>query len=120
MAIFTLIFIAQIVPAYAGPLFAREKERETWDLLLTTITHSRMLLNGKLAGALYQCLFRAGILFGVPFLLSSLLFGFIQLWGLASGPPFYWRTSWVTPSSCCCTCYSCCKPGPTARSISTR
>ncbi|HQH70811.1 MAG TPA: hypothetical protein PK360_01900 [bacterium] len=89
VAIFTLIFIAQIVPAYAGPLFAREKERETWDLLLTTITHSRMLLNGKLAGALYQCLFRAGILFGVPFLLSSLLFGFIQLWGLASGPPFY-------------------------------
>ncbi|MFB3786723.1 MAG: ABC transporter permease [bacterium] len=89
VAIFTLIFIAQLVPAYAGPLFAREKERETWELLMTTITHTRMLLHGKLAGALSQCFFRAGILFGVPFLLSSLLFGFVQFWGLTDGTPFY-------------------------------
>ncbi|HPP02631.1 MAG TPA: hypothetical protein PLX83_18755 [bacterium] len=89
VAIGTLIFMAQIVPAYAGPLFAREKERETWDLLLTTIAHPRLLLNGKLAGALYQCLWRAGVLFTVPFLLSSMLFGFIQWVGLASPSPFF-------------------------------
>lgn len=77
-AILTLLAIGQMVPAYAGPLFAREKERDTWDLALTTVCQTQGILHGKIKGALSQCLPRAGALFGLPFITAFFLVFLIQ------------------------------------------
>ncbi len=74
VAIVILLAIGQMVPAYAGPLFAREKEQNTWEMMLTTICQARGILHGKMLGALSQCLPRVGILFCLPFITAFLFF----------------------------------------------
>lgn len=74
VAIAILLAIGQMVPAYAGPLFAREKEQNTWEMMLTTVCHARAILHGKMLGALSQCLPRVGILFCLPFITAFILF----------------------------------------------
>ncbi|MGC9326806.1 MAG: hypothetical protein ACP5I1_04160, partial [Candidatus Hinthialibacter sp.] len=72
-AMFALMAVGQMTPAYAGVLFAREKEQNTLDLLLTTVCQARTLLHGKIFGALSQCFPRVGILFSLPFAVAFML-----------------------------------------------
>lgn len=66
LAIVTLVFLAQMVPAHAATLFAGERENESWDLLITTMFKAPRMLMGKIQGALYPCLQRWAMLFFTP------------------------------------------------------
>lgn len=88
VALATLLMIGQMAPAYAAPLFAGEKERETWDPLITSASNTRVLFHGKLQGALSQCLLRTGVLFLTPFALAFLLRSVINLFTQVGLPAF--------------------------------
>ncbi|MEW6235657.1 MAG: ABC transporter permease [Candidatus Omnitrophota bacterium] len=85
-----LLFSAQFAPIYAGTLFAGEKEIGTWDLLLTTISRSRTLLNGKMLGALHQAGLRTAAMFYPPFILAAILTKILSAQGSdIHGPTFF-------------------------------
>lgn len=88
VAILILLAIGQMAPAYAGPLFAREKENDTWDLVLTTVCRAQGILHGKLKGALSQCLPRAAALLLLPFVSASVLVYLIQFLSPSVKPLF--------------------------------
>ncbi len=88
VALATLVMIGQMAPAYAAPLFAGEKERGTWDSLMTSVSNTRVLLHGKLKGALSQCLIRAGVLFLTPFAIAFVLRMVINLFSRMGLPAF--------------------------------
>jgi len=90
VAAIVLLFTAQFAPIYAGTLFAGEKEIGTWDLLLTTISRSRRLLNGKLLGALHQAGLRTAAMFYPPFILAAVLTKLLAAQGSdIHGPTFF-------------------------------
>ncbi len=88
VAVIVFLFIAQIAPIYAATLFAGERENYTWELLITTVSKSTTLLNGKMLGALYQTAVRVSLMFYPPFLLAITLTSLLRTrGGEIPGPP---------------------------------
>jgi len=79
VALITLAGIAQMSPAFASALFAGEREKGTWDLLITVAARPRRLLFGKLLSAGSQCGLRAMALFFPPFILAYLMIAAIWI-----------------------------------------
>lgn len=75
LAMLSLLFLGQMAPAHAAPLFAGERENQSWDLLLATISKARTLVDGKLLGGLVPCAKRWGVLTYVPVLVIYLFTG---------------------------------------------
>ncbi|GEM_PF-4153298 len=70
VAVIALLGLAQMAPIFAAPLFAGEREKQTWDLLSTTIHRPATVLNGKLLSALSLCGVRLAALLFPPFILA--------------------------------------------------
>lgn len=73
LAAAVLCLLSQMAGAYSVRAFAGEKEKETWDLLITTTCRDWDLLIGKLKGALQPCLVRGASMYWIPVTLFVLI-----------------------------------------------